>query len=146
MHNHALSVMFFCACALFPLLSQAQIQHIITNPSVADQHMDVTLLRSIFAMKRRNWDNGEAITVVVLKDTNPAHIEFCKQVLNVYPHQMRRMWDRLVYSGTGQAPIEVSSEEEMKLLIATTPGAIGYLMSESLTENKGANTSKGRPQ
>ncbi len=119
------------ACSFVSLPSFAQIKNIIINPSVTHKSMNVTLLRSIFAMKRRNWDNGEAITVFVFNDASPAHITFCKKVLNVYPHQMRRMWDRLVYSGIGQAPVEVSSEAEMKHLIATTPGAIGYIMDHA---------------
>jgi hypothetical protein len=45
---------------------------------------------------------------------------------------MRSAWDRLVYSGTGQAPLEVSSEEEMRAKIASTPGAIGYLKTVSI--------------
>ena len=131
------------ACSVFFSLAHAQTQNIIINQSVPDQKITATQLRSIFSMKRRNWNDGEAITVVVLNDTNPSHIKFCKQVLNVYPHQMRRLWDRQVYSGTGQAPIEVSSEEEMKQLIASTPGAIGYIMSDTLITDKGINILEG---
>ena len=36
-------------------------------------------------------------------------------------------WDRLVFSGTGQAPDTVTSTEEMLARVASTPGAIGYL-------------------
>jgi ABC-type phosphate transport system substrate-binding protein len=45
----------------------------------------------------------------------------------MFPHQLRRAWDRLVYSGTGQAPVMVESEEEMREKVAASPGAIGYL-------------------
>ncbi|WP_054773383.1 hypothetical protein [Methylogaea oryzae] len=78
-------------------------------------------------MRLRTWPNGSAIKVFVLPDNHPAHIAFCKQVLRVFPHEMRNAWDRLVFSGTGQAPIEVATEEEMRAKIAAMPGAIGYL-------------------
>ena len=37
-------------------------------------------------------------------------------------------------TGAGQAPIQVSSEEEMRALVAATPGAIGYLPGDPDSE------------
>ena len=78
-------------------------------------------------MRLRTWQNGLPIRVFVLPDDAPLHSIFAKQKLNVFPYQLRSAWDRLVYSGTGQAPFVVHSEEEMYKRIASTPGAIGYL-------------------
>lgn len=86
-------------------------------------------------MRLRQWQDGSPITVFVLRDNNPLHQQFCKQVLNVFPHQMRRSWNKLVFSGTGQAPVTVASKEEMVDKIASTPGAIGYLSDEDITED-----------
>ena len=41
----------------------------------------------------------------------------------------------MTYSGTGAAPIELDSEQEMIKKIATTPDAIGYLTSKPDNEN-----------
>lgn len=90
-------------------------------------------LQAVFGMRLHTWPDGSAITVFVLPDNHPAHIAFCKQVLHVFPHEMRSAWDRLVFSGTGQAPLEVESEEAMRAKIAGTPGAIGYL-SKTLSD------------
>lgn len=84
-------------------------------------------LRAVFGMRLRTWPDGSPIRVFVLPDRHPLHTQFCKRLLGVFPHQMRSAWDRLVYSGTGQAPVEVNSEEEMATKIASTTGAIGYL-------------------
>ena len=78
-------------------------------------------------MRLHAWPDGVPIKVFVLKDRDPIHIAFCKKVLNVFPHQLRWAWDRLVFSGTGQAPFQVDSEETMRAKVASTPGAIGYL-------------------
>lgn len=86
-------------------------------------------------MRLRQWQDGSPIIVFVLRDSNPLHKQFCKQVLNVFPHQMRRSWNKLVFSGTGQAPVTVASKEEMVDKIASTPGAIGYLSGEDITED-----------
>ena len=86
-----------------------------------------TTLRAIFGMHLRSWEDGTPIKVFVLPSESPVHSTFCKKILNVYPHQLQSSWDRLVFSGTGQAPVEVESEEQMHRKIASTPGAIGYL-------------------
>lgn len=97
-------------------------------------------LQAIFGMRLRTWPDGSAIKVFVLPDNHPAHIAFCKNVLHVFPHEMRSAWDRLVFSGTGQAPIEVATEEAMRAKLATTPGAIGYLSNAAANDTAGAIT------
>ncbi|GAB4255752.1 MAG: hypothetical protein Kow0065_04000 [Methylomicrobium sp.] len=92
-------------------------------------------LSAIFKMRLRQWNDGSPISVFVMKDNDSIHKLFCKQVLNVFPHQMRRSWNKLVFSGTGQAPITVNSQEEMIQKLESTPGAIGYLSSDAITEN-----------
>ncbi|WP_292979144.1 hypothetical protein [Nitrosomonas sp.] len=82
-------------------------------------------------MRLRTWENGLPVSVFVLPDDAPLHSTFAKQKLNIFPYQLRSTWDRLVYSGTGQAPFIVHTELEMRARIASTPGAIGYL-SESM--------------
>ncbi len=53
----------------------------------------------------------------------------------MFSHHVRRIWDRMTYSGTGSAPIELESEQEMLDKIATTPDSIGYLKSKPDHEN-----------
>lgn len=107
------------------LSSDATVE-IITHPDT-NISLSRNLLRSVFSMRLRTWQNGVPIQVFVLSDNIPLHSKFAKKKLNVFPYQLRSIWDRLVYSGTGQAPFTVRSEEEMRTKVATTPGAIGYL-------------------
>jgi hypothetical protein len=83
-------------------------------------------VREIFFMRLSTWPDGTPIHVFVLPDNHPLHIRFAKEVLGVYPFQLRSAWDRLVFSGTGVAPTTVESEEEMRARIESTPGSIGY--------------------
>ena len=87
-------------------------------------------LRSIFGMRNRTWPQGDLIRVFVLTDSDPTHIRFTKQVLRTFPYNLRRIWDRRVYSGTGQSPVVVSSEEEMRNIISLTENSIGYISTE----------------
>jgi ABC-type phosphate transport system substrate-binding protein len=102
-------------------------QEIIANPSVPEKTLSKTALRAIFGMRLRTWSDGSLIHVFVFSDDFPLHIQFSKKVLNIFPYQLRRTWDRLVFSGTGQAPIEVKSIQEMYNRVASTTGAVGYV-------------------
>ena len=92
------------------------------------------VLSAIFGMRLTTWPDGSAIRVFVLPDDNQVHSLFCKQILQIFPHQLRTAWDRLVYSGTGRAPDVLKSEQEVRNRIANTPGAIGYLTKEALDD------------
>ncbi len=100
---------------------------IVAHPSVNESSISKNYLRAIFSMRLRTWQNGLIIKVFVLPDDHSLHHKFSKEQLNLFPYQLRQSWDRLVFSGTGQAPTTVSSSEEMQNRIKNTPGAIGYL-------------------
>ncbi len=108
-------------------LSSDEAVEVITYPGTDVSYLSKNLLRSVFSMRLRTWQDGVPIRVFVLPDDAPLHSIFAKKKLNLFPYQLRSAWDRLVYSGTGQAPLVVHSEEEMREKIATTPGSIGYL-------------------
>lgn len=99
----------------------------IANPQLAIDAIPRDTARAIFAMRQRTTPNGEAIHVMVLPDDHPVHARFAKGLLDVYPHQLRLAWDRMVFSGTGQAPERVASQAEMLQQVATTPGGLGYI-------------------
>lgn len=97
--------------------------------SIAKQYTNLTRddLREIFFGRRTRWPDGSPLRVFVLPDHDPLHIRFSKEVLGVYPYQLRSVWDRMVYSGTGVPPTVVESLEKMKAIIKETPDAIGYI-------------------
>lgn len=101
---------------------------VVTNSSVNEKTLPKSSLRAIFGMRLHTWPDGTAIRVFVMPDDAPLHATFSKEKLNVFPYQLRSAWDRLVFSGTGQAPETVTSPEEMLARVASTPGAIGYLI------------------
>jgi ABC-type phosphate transport system substrate-binding protein len=107
--------------------SATESYEVITNATVSEKTLTKTSLRAIFGMRLHTWPDGAAIKVFVMPDDAPLHAAFSKEKLNVFPYQLRSAWDRMVFSGTGQAPETVNSTEEMLAKVASTPGAIGYL-------------------
>lgn len=104
----------------------------VTQAKSSYTQLSLSSIRAVFSMRLSTWPDGSPIKVFVLPDRHPEHARFARGVLNMFPYQLRREWDRQVYSGTGVAPIEVPDVETMKRRIAQTPGAIGYLDEEAV--------------
>nr|WP_106232363.1 hypothetical protein [Halomonas ventosae] len=107
---------------------------LVAHPDVTTRQLKRDTTRAIFAMRQRTWPDGQAVRVFVLDNNHPVHARFAKEQLAVYPHQLQLAWDRMVFSGTGQAPERVRDQAEMRERVATTPGAVGYLEREYLDD------------
>ncbi|WP_280549257.1 MULTISPECIES: hypothetical protein [unclassified Halomonas] len=107
---------------------------LVAHPDVKTHQLKRDTTRAMFAMRQRTWPDGQAVRVFVLDNNHPVHARFAKEQLSVYPHQLQLAWDRMVFSGTGQAPNRVRDQAEMRERIATTPGALGYLEREYLDD------------
>jgi len=105
---------------------------IAVNQNISENHISRSFARQIFSMKARQWPDGSQVIVFVLPDRSAHHLIFTKEILETFPYKLRSAWDRQVYSGTGQAPREVATIDQMMANIANTPGAIGYLPREKI--------------
>ncbi|NKF21295.1 hypothetical protein [Solimonas marina] len=108
----------------------AQSVEVITGPDRDAAGISHTLLLSLFTMRVRQWPDGEPAHVYVMPDSNPLHEQFCREILGTYPYVLQNAWERLIYTGTGQAPVVVYSEQEMKDKVRATDGAIGYIRTD----------------
>jgi ABC-type phosphate transport system substrate-binding protein len=101
-------------------------QQVIAHQNIQNNELNLNELRAIFSLRARRWPDGTPITVFVLRDEHEAHRQFLLKTLKMLPHQLRRQWDRYIYSGIGQGPTVVESQEEMLSKVKATPGGIGY--------------------
>ncbi len=106
--------------------SVAWSNEIIVHPTV-ETTLSRNTLRSIYSMRLQTWEDGSGITVFVLDPAGEAHRSFCLDILNIFPYQLQRVWDVLVFSGSGHSPVIVGSEQEMLERVNQTPGSIGYI-------------------
>ncbi|BCG62705.1 MAG: hypothetical protein methR_P0355 [Methyloprofundus sp.] len=110
------------------MLSPAFAVDVIINNANNEQFSQApNNLRAIFSMRTRYWPNGEKIRVFVLPDSHTLHKAFVKEKLQMFPHQLRRTWDRMTYTGTGQPPVTVDSIAEMLEKIKQSKYSIGYI-------------------
>ena len=102
-------------------------QEIVVNSSLPVDAISQAKLRSIFSMRVKAWDDDTPIKVFILSRDSQVHREFCVKKLEVFPYQLQRIWDVMLFSGTGVVPEEVDSVETMLEKISRTPGSIGYI-------------------
>ena len=98
---------------------------LVANTSV--DSISTRELKLVYSTKLKKWSNGQAIQVFNLDPKSSNFRQFCLQNLRLQPHQLERIWKRMVFTGTGTPPTTVGSVDEMKNKIMNTPGAIGYL-------------------
>lgn len=119
----------------FSAYSQVPAVQVVVNSSVKSKDISVEQIRRIFSMRQTTWSNEQVITVYVLSNQHQTHQTFSTKVLGMFPYQLDRIWNKLVYSGLGEDPIEVQSEQEMLERVSQNPGAIGYVMQPFSDDN-----------
>lgn len=131
---------------LFAICHSACAIELIANAKAETRSLSFHQLRALFSGQIVHWPNGLPVALVVMDDSNDLHVQFSKQILNIYPYQLRRIWDRLMYSGMRPPPIVVSTDEEMLRVVSAIPGAIGYIPSARSLPDSIAQLAVAEPQ
>lgn len=127
-----LSLLLVFSCIVTQVHSLEARLYLIANPSVEVDKIDKDQVRRIFTMYQTNWPDSQPIVVFVLASQHPTHQRFSRETLGLFPYQLDRIWNKLVYSGLGEGPIRVQNETEMMERIKQQSGAIGYVMASDI--------------
>ncbi len=100
---------------------------VIVNPSVEADLLTTAQLRRIYTMRQVSWPDGSPIVVFVLPSKNQTHQRFSKEVLRLFPYQLDRIWNKLIFTGLGLGPNIVDSKALLIMKVASVRGAIGYV-------------------
>ena len=125
-------------CSVVVLLYMSKVDaaelDVMVNESVTVSELNRSELRQIFTGHQQYWTDGTKITVFVLNDDNELHKQFCREVLQMFPYQLSRLWDQITYSGQGVTPVRVSSYQALIEALESTKGAIGYLEKSDIVK------------
>lgn len=115
-----------CIAAL--LLSQLAFAEVavIVHPSNANA-LDEATVAKIFLGREKSFADGKSVVPVSLSESAAASTAFNDTVLKKSSSQLKAYWSKLVFTGKGTPPKEISSDEEMIKLVATNPSLIGYV-------------------
>ena len=100
---------------------------LVVNDNVEIEQISIDSLRAIYSLRQLTWPDGTEITTFVLDIDGDTHRQFCRDLLKVYPHQLKKGWDRMEYTGRARGPQIVQNEQMLLDLVKQIPGAIGYV-------------------
>jgi ABC-type phosphate transport system substrate-binding protein len=101
----------------------------IVNSANAQTAISKAKIRDIFKGSLLLWDNAEKIIIAEYSATAPIRISMSEKYLGILPNQVYLLWIRISLSGKASPPKIQHSEEEVKKMMAITPGGIGYISS-----------------
>lgn len=117
--------------AMLPTGSQAQLV-VIAHPSVNPGVATKASIADLYALTTTTWPDGMQVVVLDLRRDLPEKRQFYAAI-GKDPVELRKSWMRAVLMGGVKAPQGVDTEEEMLTMVASTPGAVGYLSAAKTT-------------
>lgn len=83
----------------------------------------------IFLGKTNRFPDGSPAAPIDQLEGSAARNEFYLKFANKTPAQIKAHWSKIIFTGRGQPPREVSNSAEVKKLVADNPNVIGYIDS-----------------
>lgn len=106
-------------------IAQAEVA-VIVHPGNAATFDDDSIER-IFLVKSKKFSDGSAAVPINQSEGGPAREAFDANVLKKTSAQLKSYWSKLVFTGKGSQPQDVSGDAEVKALISANPNMIGYV-------------------
>lgn len=121
--------------AFGPLASAWADLVVVTNPKSGIDRMSREEVVFVFLGRWRQLPSGIAAVPIDLPIDSPELAAFYRQLVSKSPSEIKAYWSRLMFSGGARPPISPDSHEEQIRILASTPGAIGYL-DRSAVDNR----------
>jgi len=84
-------------------------------------------IADIFLGKMTRFPDGREVEPIDQGEGSAARDEFYLKFAGKSPAQIKAFWSKIIFTGRGRPPPEVSNGVEVKKFIAKHPGAIGYI-------------------
>lgn len=94
---------------------------VIANEGAPATSLTAAQLKDIYTGKTMYWDGGVAVTIVYIADKTDAAL---KEHSGMDTSAFKTFWQRLAFSGRGQAPKKADDAAAALALVASTKGAI----------------------
>lgn len=130
--------LLICTALLFSSLAFSEVS-IIVHPS-NNSTFSKEDIKSIFLGKIGRFPNGKEAVPVTISDKDNEFDTFTKGVLSKSKKQYKAYWSKMMFTGKGTPPKQISNTKEMLDLVANNPNLIGVLVSGSATNVKVVGT------
>jgi ABC-type phosphate transport system substrate-binding protein len=88
----------------------------------------------IFLGKTSRFPDGTPATPIDLAEDAPERDRFYEHYAGKSAAQVKAHWSKIIFTGRGQPPRQVSTSRDVKKLLSENPNAIGYI-DQSLVDS-----------
>lgn len=129
---------FFIAgavCLLFVFSGQsfAADSLLIANKDVSAASLSKSEVKQIFLGKKTAWDDGKKINLITQKSAS--HDAFLQENLAMTSKKYKTYWKKMVFTGKGNAPKSVDTDQDVLAYVSSNSGAVGYISSGTSADN-----------
>ena len=101
---------------------------VIVNGSNPVSDVSLSELKKLFMSDKSRWDTGKAVAPVMVTAGQPERAAFLKAVCGMSDGDFSKYFMQAAFSGKDVTPPkEVASSQAVKNVVATSPGAIGFI-------------------
>jgi ABC-type phosphate transport system substrate-binding protein len=89
--------------------------------------LNANQVADIFLGKTSHFPDGSQAVPIDQVEDSPARDKFYAAYTGKSPAQVKAHWSKIIFTGRGQPPKQVSNSIEARKLVAENPNAIGYI-------------------
>jgi ABC-type phosphate transport system substrate-binding protein len=127
----AKSLVAVIICSTMSMFSHAELV-LVVHPE-NDATLDLQVTKRIFLGKEKRFSNGKEVLPINQIVGSESRDTFDSDTLERSSSQISAYWSKLVFTGKGIPPKEVSNDLEVLQIVADNKNAVGYVDSASVT-------------
>jgi ABC-type phosphate transport system substrate-binding protein len=107
----------------------------VVSPKNPLSTMSREQIADIFLGRTARFPDGRPAVALDQVEGSPAREEFYQQIAGKSPAQMKAYWSKIIFTGRGQPPPEVSGSSEMRRRVGENANTIGYIDNSAVDAN-----------
>jgi ABC-type phosphate transport system substrate-binding protein len=115
-------------------LVQAEVVVIASSKSVIGD-LTPEQVKAIYLNKLKELPNGAGVPLPMMLPSSPSRDEFLSKVLKKSEAQAKAYWAKLIFTGEGSAPTQISNAAELKTTVEANPAAMGFIEKNDLDDS-----------
>jgi ABC-type phosphate transport system substrate-binding protein len=100
---------------------------VVVSPNSPVTALSIEQIADIFLGRSNRFPDGTVALPIDQEDGSPERTDFVSRYIGQTPVQVKMHWSKLIFTGRGQPPRQVSDSREVKEVLAQNPNAIGYI-------------------
>ena len=129
--RHLIAILSLCL-SLLPAQGAAA-QYIVANSTIEQTVISRQDIRSMYLNQKPKWSTGLRVKLAII-DQGKDRDNFLRTFIGKNSARFDRHWKRQLFTGKGIPPETFANQEALLNYVRTTPGAIGYVDSETPPE------------